>query len=367
MTRGGGGQNLIGARAGRAARRDPHRRSCSRRAALDGAEQFFTRMRDFGYSKNAEETFAIWGHDEALADVVWVIRTFQPDVIITRFDEQPPEPRPPHGVGDPRARGVRRRRRSEALPRAAARGVKPWQAKRLLNNVRTGARRRRRRRTRSTLDVGGYDARLGLGYGELAARSRSQHKSQGFGVPGERGPNLEYFVPLAGERAAEGPASTASSSAGRASAPAAEPLAKALAEARKRARPRRARARAAVLLDAQRALERCPTIRACATRGARSSELIAAARACTCARPRRVAGRRRRARASRSRSSSSRAAPADRAAAIASRVAGGVTRGRRRRRCRRRRSSRSKTRPVRRAGRASLRAVLAGGAAAAGH
>jgi LmbE family N-acetylglucosaminyl deacetylase len=85
MTRGGGGQNLIGGEQGElldvirteellAARR------------LDGARQYFTRMRDFGYSKRADETLARWGHEEALADVVWVIRTFQPDVIITRFD-----------------------------------------------------------------------------------------------------------------------------------------------------------------------------------------------------------------------------------------------------------------------------------------
>src|SRR5262249_57703275 len=82
MTGGGGGQNLIGGEQGElldvirteellAARR------------IDGARQFFTRMRDFGYSKRADEALATWGHDEALADVVWVIRTFQPDVIIT--------------------------------------------------------------------------------------------------------------------------------------------------------------------------------------------------------------------------------------------------------------------------------------------
>src|SRR5205085_167936 len=89
MTRGGGGQNLIGAEQDvlldgirtqelLAARR------------LDGAMQRFTRMRDFGYTKSAAEAFSFWGHDEALADVVWVIRTYQPDVIIARFDEKPP-------------------------------------------------------------------------------------------------------------------------------------------------------------------------------------------------------------------------------------------------------------------------------------
>ncbi|MGA9523430.1 MAG: PIG-L family deacetylase, partial [Myxococcaceae bacterium] len=89
MTRGGGGQNLIGGEQGElldvirteellAARR------------IDGAVQRFSRMRDFGYSKTAQETFSIWDHEAALADVVRLVRTFQPDVIITRFDEEPP-------------------------------------------------------------------------------------------------------------------------------------------------------------------------------------------------------------------------------------------------------------------------------------
>src|SRR5690606_23696192 len=89
MTRGGGGQNLIGAEQG--ALLDiirTHELLAARR--LDGAEQRFTRMRDFGYSKSADETLATWGRDEALADVVWTLRTFQPDVVITRFNEAPP-------------------------------------------------------------------------------------------------------------------------------------------------------------------------------------------------------------------------------------------------------------------------------------
>ena len=84
VTRGDGGQNLIGNETGElvgvlrtqellAARR------------IDGARQFFTRAIDFGYSKNPEETFAIWGHEQVLSDVVWIVRSFRPDVIVTRF------------------------------------------------------------------------------------------------------------------------------------------------------------------------------------------------------------------------------------------------------------------------------------------
>ena len=89
MTRGGGGQNLIGRE--QAELMDVIRTEellAARR--LDGAQQRFTRMRDFGYSKTAKETFDTWGTDDALSDVVWVIRTFQPDVVIARFDENPP-------------------------------------------------------------------------------------------------------------------------------------------------------------------------------------------------------------------------------------------------------------------------------------
>jgi LmbE family N-acetylglucosaminyl deacetylase len=200
ITRGGGGQNLIGPEQDEllgiirteellAARR------------LDGARQRFTRMIDFGYSKSAEETLRIWGHDEALADVVWAIRSFRPDVIIARFNELPPN----HGHHTASAILAR-----EAFVAAADRrrfpehieaGVEAWQADRLLLNVPMW-RDTTPPRDALVLDVGAYDARLGIGYGDLAAASRSQHKSQGFGRAGERGPLLEYFTPLAGNRPA---------------------------------------------------------------------------------------------------------------------------------------------------------------------
>jgi len=198
MTRGGGGQNLIGREQDElldvirteellAARR------------LDGAMQRFTRMRDFGYSKTADETLAIWDHEQALADVVWVIRSFQPDVIITRFDELPPN----HGHHTASAILAREAFVAAAdpsrFPEQLTGGIDPWPAERLVLNVPqwregpppTGA---------LELDVGAYDPRLGLGYGELAALSRSQHKSQGFGVAGERGPLVERFVAVAGAK-----------------------------------------------------------------------------------------------------------------------------------------------------------------------
>lgn len=199
MTRGGGGQNLIGPEQGElldvirteellAARR------------LDGAEQRFTRMRDFGYSKSADETFAKWDREEALADVVWVIRSFQPDVIITRFGEQPPN----HGHHTASAILAREAFSAAAdakrFPDQLERGVTVWKADRLLHNWPTWSGAPAAPEGTLELDVGGYDPRTGLDHGELAARSRSQHKSQGFGVPGERGKLVERFVPLAGTK-----------------------------------------------------------------------------------------------------------------------------------------------------------------------
>jgi LmbE family N-acetylglucosaminyl deacetylase len=194
MTRGGGGQNLIGSeqddllgvvRTGEllAARR------------LDGAEQYFTRMRDFGYSKSPEETLALWGRDEALADVVRAIRTFRPDVIVTRF----PTTGETHGHHLASAILAGEAFTRAADPAYVTPGLEPWAADRLLHN------RSSWNIDESTdtsgwvqLDVGTYDPLIGQSYGEVAAASRTMHKSQGFGSEPELGPQLEYFVPTAG-------------------------------------------------------------------------------------------------------------------------------------------------------------------------
>ena len=196
MTRGGGGQNLIGREQAQLLDVVRTEELLSARA-IDGAVQRFTRMRDFGYSKTAEETFRVWGHDEALSDVVWVIRTFQPDVVITRFDENPPN----HGHHTASAILAREAVAAAAdatkFPEQLSRGASVWKVTRLVRNQFKGPNDPAPAGALA-LDVGGYDARLGMSYGELSARSRSQHKSQGFGVSGQRGPVNEYFVTVAG-------------------------------------------------------------------------------------------------------------------------------------------------------------------------
>jgi LmbE family N-acetylglucosaminyl deacetylase len=199
LTRGDGGQNLIGNEQGvelglirtqelLAARR------------MDGAEQFFTSAYDFGFSKTSAESFAIWDKQKILADVVWVIRKFKPDVIIARFPEDTRA-----GHGHHAASGILAR---EAFAAAAdrnqfteqfAKGVTTWQAKRILWNTFNFGGANTTNESQLKIDVGAYNSLLGKSYGELAALSRSQHKSQGFGVPSQRGSQIEYFTVVAGD------------------------------------------------------------------------------------------------------------------------------------------------------------------------
>jgi LmbE family N-acetylglucosaminyl deacetylase len=202
LTRGDGGQNLIGTEQGDllgvlrteellAARR------------IDGAEQFFTRAVDFGYSKGPEETLRIWGHEAVLSDVVWVIRKFRPDVIITRF--------PSNGAGGHghhtasailAAEAFRTAADPDRFPEQLA-YVKPWQAKRLLWNVFRwrGQEQPANAPPELTVDLGAYDPVLGESYAELATASRSMHKSQGFGSSPRRGSLPNSFELVAGEPA----------------------------------------------------------------------------------------------------------------------------------------------------------------------
>jgi LmbE family N-acetylglucosaminyl deacetylase len=201
ITRGDGGQNLIGDEQGielglirtqelLAARR------------IDGAEQFFTRAYDFGFSKSTDEALKIWDKEKILSDVVWVIRKFQPDVIITRF---PPDNRAGHGHHSASAVLAQEAFTAAADPKRFPEqfgfGVKPWQAKRILWNTFNFGGTNTTSENQMKLDVGVLNPFLGKGYGEIASESRSQHKSQGFGVPRQRGQQLEYFMHVNGETA----------------------------------------------------------------------------------------------------------------------------------------------------------------------
>lgn len=204
LTRGDGGQNLIGTeiREELGIIRTQELLAARR---TDGGIQYFTRANDFGYSKTAEETLEIWDKEKILSDVVWVIRKFRPDVIVCRF--------PTDGGGGHGHHTASALLAKEAFGLAGDKTKFPeqlkfvdvWQPTRVV--VNTG---RWWNDSISAgdpgvvaIDIGQYNSVLGTSYNELAARSRSQHKSQGFGSTGKRGEQIEYFEHLAGKPANE--------------------------------------------------------------------------------------------------------------------------------------------------------------------
>ena len=199
LTRGDGGQNLIGDEQGIDLGLIRTQELLSARR-IDGAEQFFSRAFDFGYCKTPEEALTTWGHDKILSDVVWVIRKFQPDVIITRF--------PTTGEGGHGHHTASAILAGEAFDAAAdatkfpeqLKYVRVWQARRLLWNTFNFGSTNTQNENQFKVEVGMYNPLLGKSYGEIAAQSRSQHKSQGFGVPAQRGTVTEYFATIKGDK-----------------------------------------------------------------------------------------------------------------------------------------------------------------------
>ncbi len=197
LTRGDGGQNLVGNEQGELLGLIRTQELLAARR-IDGGEQFFTRAQDFGFSKNPEETFSIWDTTKILRDAVWIIRKFQPDVIICRF---PADSRAGHGHHTASAIIAAKAFDLAADPNYAPdqlKYVKTWQAKRLLWNTFTFGGNNTTSEDQFKMDVGVYNPLLGKGFGEIAAESRSQHKSQGFGVAATRGSSLEYFLTIKG-------------------------------------------------------------------------------------------------------------------------------------------------------------------------
>ncbi len=198
LTRGEGGQNLIGSELGDALGVIRTQELMEARR-IDGGEQFFTRAVDFGYSKTADESFAKWGKEEVLSDVVRAIRTFRPDIIITRFSHVPGGTHGHHTASAILAHeAFDLAADPNAFPDQIEEGLEIWQPKRLFHNGSTWWRKDIPELAKNdpdwfVVDVGGYDPLLGLSYTELAGRSRSMHKSQGFGAAETRGEALEYL------------------------------------------------------------------------------------------------------------------------------------------------------------------------------
>jgi LmbE family N-acetylglucosaminyl deacetylase len=204
LTRGDGGQNLIGPEQGYNIGLIRTQELLGARK-IDGAQQFFSRAYDFGFSKTLDETLEFWDKEKVLGDVVWMIRKFQPDVVITRF---PPDPRAGHGHHQTSAflaeQAFKLAAEEDAYPEQL-KYVKTWQAKRLVwNSYSPGFTNQEPHAEKSpfiSVEIGGYNAVLGTSYTEIAAESRSQHKSQGFGSAPVRGGRIDYFLHKAGKPA----------------------------------------------------------------------------------------------------------------------------------------------------------------------
>ena len=208
LTRGDGGQNLIGPEIGELLGVIRTQELIAARN-IDGGEQFFTRANDFGFSKHPDETFGIWEKEKVLSDVVWAIRTFKPDVIINRFNHETPGSTHGHHttsamlsveafdlVGD-------ENQFSEQL-----KFTNVWQPKRLFFNTSSWFYRnsddfQNATKELSKVDVGIFYPLKGLSNNELASMASSQHLCQGFGRLTTRGNENEYLEFLKGDTLAD--------------------------------------------------------------------------------------------------------------------------------------------------------------------
>lgn len=199
LTRGDGGQNLIGDEQGDLLGVIRTQELLQARS-IDGAEQFFTRAIDFGYTKTKDETFDKWGKEKILADVVWVIRKFRPDVIITRF---PTTGEGRHGQHTASAILALEAFNAAGNPEVLTEQLKyvePWQPTRIYWNAWTPALNSMgvERDTLVKINLGSYNALLGKSYTEISAHGRTMHKSQGFGDSGWRANWNNYFMIIDG-------------------------------------------------------------------------------------------------------------------------------------------------------------------------
>ncbi|MGI9172567.1 MAG: PIG-L family deacetylase [Chthoniobacterales bacterium] len=207
MTRGDGGQNLIGPELGPALGLIRTQELLAARR-IDHGQQFFTRANDFGFSKSAAETLRFWDREKVLADTVWALRKFRPDIVVTRFS---PDDNKTHGHHTASALLAQEAFKLAADPQKfpeQLKFVQPWQPTRLFWNTSEFFFRARNETFNSAgllkLEAGGYQPLLGKSYPEIAGASRSMHKSQGFGVSIERGERTEYFKELEGPPAEDG-------------------------------------------------------------------------------------------------------------------------------------------------------------------
>lgn len=204
LTRGDGGQNLIGDELSEDLGVLRTQELLAARS-IDGARQYFTRAVDFGYSKSADESLEKWGKAEILSDVVLVIRQFKPDVIITRF---PPDKRAGHGHHTAATLLALEAFEKAADPSYLPEQVKEhgaWKTTSIYWNSSVWWDKELSKTAKNdpeyiVQEIGGYNPLLGMSYNEIGTLARSQHKCQGFGAIVERGSLTEYFQHLGGKQ-----------------------------------------------------------------------------------------------------------------------------------------------------------------------
>ncbi len=201
LTRGDGGQNLIGKEQGIELGMIRTQELLAARR-IDGAEQYFSTAYEFGYSKSSDEALQIWEHEKVLSDAVWIIRKFQPDIIISRF---PPDARAGHGHHAASAiianEAYIAAADSTKFPAQFKYGVSVWKAKRILWNTFNFGSINTTNENQLKVEVGGYNPIIGKSYGEIGAEARTMHKSQGEGRPRRRGTSYEFFELKGGDPA----------------------------------------------------------------------------------------------------------------------------------------------------------------------
>ncbi|HEY1197072.1 PIG-L family deacetylase [Flavobacterium sp.] len=205
LTRGDGGQNLIGSQL-RELLGVIRTQELIEARKIDGGEQFFSRANDFGFSKNPDETLDIWDKNKVLADVVWTIRKFQPDIIINRFDHRSPGTTHGHHTSSAMlsVESFKLTNDPKVYPEQL-KYVTPWQVKRQFFNPSWwfyGSQEKFDAANKSKftkLETGVYYTGIGKSNQEIAALSRSRHQSQGFGSTGVRGDETEYLELINGE------------------------------------------------------------------------------------------------------------------------------------------------------------------------
>lgn len=205
LTRGDGGQNLIGPQL-RELLGVIRTQELIEARKIDGGEQIFTRANDFGFSKNPEETLEIWDREKVLSDVIFAIRKFQPDVIINRFDHRTSgNTHGHHSASAILSVESFTKTNDPNIFTEQLNLVKPWQVKRQFFNPSWwfyGSQEKFAAADKTnfiSLQTGVYYAAIGKSNQEIAALSRSCHQSQGFGSTGSRGEETEYLEQINGD------------------------------------------------------------------------------------------------------------------------------------------------------------------------